>query len=90
MFSSPPSPHPSFDLSCPAAPSPPWPVLTPETHCFTLPAFSLGRHFHSASHLWVVEGALLVDGVHAEVDGGAGHAVKVARVVAHRTVPCGI
>ena len=41
-------------------------------------------------YLGVVEGALLVDGVHAEVDGGAGHAVKMARVVAHRTVPRGI
>ena len=129
MFSSPPSPHPSFDLSCPAAPSPPLPVLTPANILFSLgwhfhpadiftrPTFSLSWYFHSANiftwptfslsdnviavfypicwsiflaHLGVVEGALLVDGVHAEVDGRARHAVKVARVVAHRTVPCGI
>ena len=45
--------------------------------------------FHN-HHLWIMERALLVDGVHAEVDGGAGHAVEVARVVAHWTVPRGI
>ena len=44
----------------------------------------------SIVHLGIVEGSLLVDGVHAEVDGSARHAVKVARVVAHRTVPRGI
>ena len=42
------------------------------------------------THLWIMERALLVDGVHAEVDGGAGHAVEMARVVAHWTVPRGI
>ena len=40
-------------------------------------------------HLGVGQGALLVDAVDAEVDGGAKHAVKVTGVVAHRTVPGG-
>ena len=48
------------------------------------------RYDHHDLHLWIMERALLVDGVHAEVDGGAGHAVEVARVVAHWTVPRGI